>query len=85
MKCPQCDWQSTDYITPGEHGVLELYVEGYNNVQIGEFLSVSPRTVEVYLYHIRQKTGAVSRRELMRFAATHGHMRPEWKQLLAGG
>lgn len=85
MKCPQCGWQSTDRLTLTEADVLALYVEGYSNMEIASHFTCSVKTIEAHMSHIRMKSGATTRNELMHWAARNGFIRAEWKQLLAGG
>jgi DNA-binding CsgD family transcriptional regulator len=44
--------------------VVELLAEGFTVKEIGAGLSISPRTVEKYLLHIRYKLGTRRTREI---------------------
>jgi DNA-binding NarL/FixJ family response regulator len=55
--------------------VLKLIALGHTNVEIGEQLFLSTRTVETHRAHIQQKTRASSRAELVRYAIDHGLIR----------
>jgi two-component system response regulator NreC len=61
-----------DGLAPRELAVLRLLVLGHTNVEIGERLHLSPRTVESYRARIQQKTHRTSRAELVRYALDHG-------------
>jgi DNA-binding NarL/FixJ family response regulator len=58
---PQLGWES---LTPTEHRVVDLVVEGLSNPQIGERLFVSRRTVQTHLAHVFTKLGISSRTQL---------------------
>lgn len=58
---PQIGWDS---LTPTEHRVVDLVVEGLTNPQIGERLYVSRRTVQTHLAHVFTKLGISSRTQL---------------------
>ena len=58
---PQLGWDS---LTPTEHRVVDLVVEGLSNPQIGERLFVSRRTVQTHLAHVFTKLGISSRTQL---------------------
>jgi two-component system, NarL family, response regulator NreC len=60
-----------DGLAPRELAVLRLLVLGYTNVEIGERLHLSPRTVESYRARVQQKTRRTSRAELVRYALDH--------------
>lgn len=54
--------------TAREQEVLSLLAEGLSNVQIGDRLHLSPRTVEKYVSSLLHKTETSNRSELLRFA-----------------
>lgn len=58
-------------LTEREQEVLTLLAEGLSNVQIGERLHLSPRTVEKYVSSLLNKTDTSNRAELVRFAVDH--------------
>ncbi len=60
-----------DGLAPRELAVLRLLVLGHTNVEIGERLHLSPRTVESYRARVQQKTRRTSRAELVRYALDH--------------
>jgi DNA-binding NarL/FixJ family response regulator len=62
-------------LTERELEVLKLIALGHTNVEIGEQLFLSTRTVETHRAHIQQKTRASSRAELVRYAIDHGLIR----------
>ena len=57
-------------ITPRERQVLLLLADGKTNREIGEALSVSPRTVEVYRGRLALKARARNGIELIRAAVS---------------
>jgi two-component system, NarL family, response regulator NreC len=61
-----------DGLSDRELEVLRLIALGHTNVEIGEQLYLSTRTVETHRAHIQQKTRASSRAELVRYAIDHG-------------
>ena len=46
---------SEQNLTPREEEVLSLILAGHTNKRIGNFLGISPRTVEVHRLHIMVK------------------------------
>ena len=56
-------------LTPREHEVLQLLVQGMTNDQIGATLFMSPRTASVHVSHILSKLSASNRTEV----ATRAH------------
>jgi two-component system response regulator NreC len=60
-----------DELTDRELEVLRLIALGHTNVEIGEQLFLSVRTVESHRAHIQQKTGRSTRAELVRYALDH--------------
>jgi DNA-binding CsgD family transcriptional regulator len=53
-----------DSLTPAEHRVARLAVEGLSNKEIAQRLFVSERTVETHLMHVFQKLAITSRAAL---------------------
>jgi two-component system response regulator NreC len=60
-----------DDLTTREVDVLRLIALGHTNVEIGEQLFLSTRTVETHRAHIQQKLGRSTRAELVRYAIDH--------------
>jgi DNA-binding NarL/FixJ family response regulator len=58
-------------LTQREQQVLELIATGLSNVQIGNQLHLSPRTIEKYVSSLLRKTETNNRAELVRFALEH--------------
>jgi DNA-binding NarL/FixJ family response regulator len=58
-------------LTCRERDVLAVLAEGVSNVQIGDRLHLSPRTVEKYVSSLLRKTETSNRAELVRFAMEH--------------
>jgi two-component system response regulator NreC len=61
-----------DDLTMREVDVLRLIALGHTNVEIGEQLFLSTRTVETHRAHIQQKLRRTTRAELVRYALEHG-------------
>lgn len=57
--------------TPREKEVLTLLADGLSNVQIGDRLHLSPRTVEKHVSSLLHKTNTSNRAELLRYAVDH--------------
>jgi DNA-binding NarL/FixJ family response regulator len=55
-------------LTKREQDVLELLTKGRSNVEIGNKLHLSPRTVEKHVSSLLRKTATSKRAELVRFA-----------------
>ncbi|PSB25765.1 response regulator transcription factor [Stenomitos frigidus] len=58
-------------LTQREREVLKILSDGHSNMQIGESLHLSPRTVEKYVSSLLRKTDTSNRAELVRFAMDH--------------
>jgi len=56
---------------PRELEVLRGVAQGKTDIEIGEELFISPRTVQNHLTRIREKTGLRRRSELTRWAVEH--------------
>jgi PAS domain S-box-containing protein len=63
-----CD--SLDRLTGREREILYLTIEGLSSTQIGERLSISPRTVEAHRAHIMNKLGVHSLSQLIRYTVS---------------
>ena len=66
--------QQSQVLTPltvREQEVLDLLTHGFSNVEIGNHLHLSPRTVEKYVSSLLRKTETSNRAELVRFAIKH--------------
>jgi non-specific serine/threonine protein kinase len=59
-------------LTPRERDVLRLLVEGHPNRDIGDLLSISPRTVGKHVENILAKLGVESRAAAVGYALRHG-------------
>lgn len=59
-------------LTPREHEVLALMVEGLNNPQIGERLTISVTTVRTHVSNILSKLGVSNRAEAIVLAIRQG-------------
>jgi DNA-binding NarL/FixJ family response regulator len=55
-------------LTDREQDVLRVLADGLSNIQIGEHLHLSPRTVEKHVSSLLRKTNTNNRAELVRFA-----------------
>ncbi|MGE0227247.1 MAG: HD domain-containing phosphohydrolase [Dehalococcoidia bacterium] len=58
-------------LTPREVEVLRLLARGLTNPQIGEALTISPRTAQQHVRHIYEKIGATTRAGATLFVAEH--------------
>src|SRR4028118_607763 len=63
--------QNAPRLTQREREVLDLLTEGLSNIQIGDRLHLSPRTVEKHVSSLFRKTESNNRAELVRFAMEH--------------
>jgi DNA-binding CsgD family transcriptional regulator len=68
-KRPATGWDS---LTPTEHSVVRLVVEGLTNAEIATRLFVSRRTVSTHLGHVFAKLGVKTRAELASAAVRQG-------------
>lgn len=62
---------STVSLTEREQEVLKLLADGLSNIQIGDRLHLSPRTVEKHVSSLLRKTETNNRAELVRFVMEH--------------
>ena len=59
-------------LTDREREILQMTVEGLTSVEIGEYLSISPRTVETHRQNVLKKLALDNQVDLIRFAIKHG-------------
>lgn len=59
-------------LSPRQYQVLDLMVEGHQNIEIGHELGISPRTVEIHRGHVMKKMKAKTTGELFRMVLTGG-------------
>ncbi|MBE9115567.1 response regulator transcription factor [Lusitaniella coriacea LEGE 07157] len=72
MVSPTLNEQSpTVDLTNREQQVLDLVATGLSNIEIGNQLHLSPRTVEKYVSSLLRKTETSNRAELVRFSLEH--------------
>lgn len=64
--------EGLDNLTPREGEVLELVAEGLTNREIGQELTISPKTVARHRENIMQKLNLHSRTELVKYAIRKG-------------
>jgi two-component system response regulator FixJ len=57
--------QRFDSLTPREHAVLKLMIQGHSNKAMASDLSLSQRTVELYRARVMEKTGSRSLAQLV--------------------
>lgn len=62
-------------LTPREQEVLRLLMDGHSNIEIGQRLHLSHRTIEKYVSNLLRKSDRNNRIELIRFALEH-HLTP---------
>jgi ATP/maltotriose-dependent transcriptional regulator MalT len=65
---PSRGWAS---LTPTEHSVVRLVVDGSSNPEIGTRLFMSRSTVKTHLSHVYAKLGVANRTELATYAGPH--------------
>ena len=63
---------SFDNLSAREKEILSLVAKGYTNKEVGELLSISPRTVETHKARVMEKLDLSTRRELIQFALQRG-------------
>ena len=59
-----------NFLTPSEHRVLRLVLDGKSNKEIADLLNRSRRTIEVHRAHVMRKLGADSLVDLIKRTAT---------------
>ena len=59
-------------LTDREREVLKMTVEGLTSAEIGEHLSLSPRTIETHRQNLMNKLDIKNQTDLIRFALKHG-------------
>jgi DNA-binding NarL/FixJ family response regulator len=72
-KRPSTGWNS---LTPTELQVVQLVVDGLNNLDVGARLFMSRGTVKTHLSHVYTKLGVSNRTELATVAAARFHPPP---------
>ena len=70
------DEQNLNNLTPREQEVLTLLADGDSNAEIGEKLSISPKTVSRHRENIMRKLNLHSRTELVKYAIRKGIIEP---------
>ncbi len=66
-----------DRLTDREREVLRLVATGYSAPEIGEKLSISPKTVDTYKQRVGEKVGLTHRSDFVRFAMKLGLLNAE--------
>ena len=64
-------------LTPREHDVLALIVNGASNKEGGRRLGISTRTFELHRAHIMEKHGAKNAADLIRIVLSQGQLDPK--------
>jgi DNA-binding CsgD family transcriptional regulator len=59
-------------LTDREREVMQLIAEGYTAPQIGEQLSISPKTVDTYKQRVNDKLGLTTRADYVKLALRLG-------------
>jgi two-component system response regulator NreC len=72
----QSNEQSLKELTAREQEVLTLLADGESNVDIGDRLSISPKTVSRHRENIMRKLNLHSRTELVKYAIRKGIIQP---------
>jgi len=65
------DQPGPDVLSERERQVLELTAKGFTSREIGDQLSLSPRTIETYRERIMEKLGLTHRSQLVEYALRH--------------
>ncbi|MFN2194951.1 MAG: response regulator [Anaerolineales bacterium] len=73
---PAASQDSLDTLTSREQEVLAYLADGASNSEIGEILSISPKTVARHRENIMQKLNLHSRTELVKYAIRKGIISP---------
>lgn len=63
-------------LTTREREILHLVAEGYTSAEIGDRLSISPRTVETHRANLMRKLGLETQTDLIRYALQRGIIPP---------
>ena len=66
-----------DRLTDRERNVLVLVARGYSAPEIGERLSISPKTVDTYKQRVNEKLGVTHRADYVRIAMRLGLLAEE--------
>ena len=66
-----------DKLTDREQSVLKLVAEGFTAPEIGEALTISPKTVDTYKQRIGEKLGLTHRSDYVKFALKLGLLKHE--------
>jgi DNA-binding NarL/FixJ family response regulator len=66
-----------DRLTDREKQVLKLVAEGRSNKEVASLLGVSIKTAMSHREHVMSKLGAHNRTDVIRFALSHGVIRPD--------
>jgi DNA-binding NarL/FixJ family response regulator len=66
-----------DRLTDREQVVLKMVAEGYTAPEIGEHLTISPKTVDTYKQRIGEKLGLTHRTDYVKFALKLGLLKNE--------
>ena len=66
-----------DKLTDREQVVLRMVAEGYTAPEIGEHLTISPKTVDTYKQRIGEKLGLTHRTDYVRFALKLGLLKTD--------
>jgi DNA-binding NarL/FixJ family response regulator len=59
-------------LSPREHEILQLAVEGKSSARIAQIMGLSSKTVDTYRSRLMAKLGVDNFRDLIRFAVEHG-------------
>jgi DNA-binding NarL/FixJ family response regulator len=72
----ETDRERFDRLTPREREVVRLVGLGYSAPEIGQRLSISPKTVDTYKQRIQEKLHLSHRSQYVRFAYDLGLFEP---------
>ena len=71
MPAPKKAW---DILTARERSVLKLIAEGRTNRQVGQYLNLSPKTIEKYRSNLMRKLGLKTAAAVAAFAIANGYV-----------
>ena len=66
--------QPTQPLTLREREVVQLTAEGFTSEEVGDYLGISPRTVEKHRENIKKKLGIQTLVEMVRFVVQRGFL-----------
>lgn len=71
MKLPSLNSNPVELLSSREREILRLVADGKTSREIGERLSISPKTVDAYRSRLMRKIGVKNLAALVKFAIKH--------------